>query len=87
MKTIVMILAFMLVGFITQAQSVVLDKDGKLVKTEAKAKTEDKTPDKVYATLDGITYYQGASGGIYCWKTSKKTGKEYKSYVPKKKEE
>ena len=51
---------------------------GKVVKDTTKAV---KTADKVYQVVDGVTFYQGARGGIYCLKVSKKTGKEYKSYV------
>jgi hypothetical protein len=43
-----------------------------------------KAPDKVYKiTPDGIIYYQGSRCGIYTIKTSKKTGKIYKSYIKK----
>lgn len=27
------------------------------------------------------TFYKGSKGGIYYWKTSKKTGKQYKAYI------
>jgi hypothetical protein len=53
--------------------------NGAIVKDTAKTKTV-KT-DKVYQKIDGVTFYQGAKGGIYYWKTSKKTGKKYKSYL------
>lgn len=65
------------------AQSFRIDEKGVITKT-AEA---DKVPDKVYTTIDSTTFYQSKSGAIYYWKVSKKTGKEYKVYVPKKKEE
>lgn len=41
---------------------------------------------EVYKDKEGKTYtvYVGARGGKYILKTSKKTGKEYKYYLPKK---
>jgi hypothetical protein len=59
--------------------------NGKVVEskkdTTAKAK---KVADPVYQIVDGVTFYKGDKGGVYCWKTSKKTGKQYKSYVSTK---
>jgi hypothetical protein len=55
--------------------------NGSIVKVE-KAKA-DSVVDQVVGTRDGITFYQGARGGIYYWKTSSKTGKLHKVYLKK----
>lgn len=66
---------------VCHAQSYSLAADGKLVKTEKVTTSSTKAPDKIYATQDGITFYQGSKGAVYYWKTSAKTGKKYKVYV------
>jgi len=82
MKTNLLVLLFFVVlSFIANqacAQSYTMKND-QIVKTEKSVKT--KAPDKVYTVQDGITFYVGSKGGIYYWKTSKKTGKTYKVYV------
>ena len=65
---------------VCHAQQYVM-KGNDIVKVE-KSETA-KAPDKVVATKDGITFYQGPKGGVYYWKTSKKTGKPYKCYLKK----
>ena len=52
----------------------------KVVKIET-TKDTTKKADKVFSVVDGKTFYKGPKGGIYYWKKSKKTGKNYKVYV------
>jgi len=49
--------------------------------TDTSPITKVKPADKVYQVHNGVTFYQGAKGGVYYWKKSKKTGKAYKCYV------
>lgn len=65
---------------VCNAQTYTLN-DGKLVKASKATTSATKAPDKIYATQDGITFYQGSKGAVYYWKTSAKTGKKYKVYV------
>ena len=58
-------------------------KNGAITKVIKDTTTKAKVADKVYGTKDGITFYQGAKGGIYYWKTSSKTNKPYKCYLKK----
>lgn len=67
-----------------QAQTLMLDKNNKIVEMP-KAQTTAKKADPVHSIVKGVTYYQGPKGGVYCWKVSKKTGEKYKSYLPKNK--
>ena len=57
--------------------------DGKVTPTAAAPKAP-KAADPVYQVVDGRTFYLGSKGGVYEWKVSKKTGKEYKSYLSTK---
>jgi hypothetical protein len=61
----------------TPRTSYSLDAQGNVV---AKSKAT-KAADSVYQVVNGVTFYKGSKGSIYCLKVSKKTGKEYKSYV------
>jgi hypothetical protein len=70
-----------LFAFNCSAQTYKLDKAGNITKIDTVKKKKVKQPDKVYKIVDGVTFYKGAKGGIYYWKTSKKTGKLYKCYV------
>jgi len=51
----------------------------KVIKIEKTDTT--KKADKVFSVVDGKTFYKGSKGGVYYWKKSKKTGKDYKCYV------
>lgn len=62
-------------------QSYKIGQDGKVIIT--KSVKAAKQPDKLVAEVDGVKYYQGAKGGVYCWKVSKKTGQQYKAYLKK----
>jgi len=61
------------------------NNNGKIEKTTKSNNVVVKTPDSVFAVKDGITFYKGSKGGVYYFKVSKKTGKQYKCYVPTKK--
>lgn len=54
--------------------------NGTIVLNKTKADTT-KAQEKVYARIDGITYYIGAKGGVYYYRVSKKTGEKYKCYL------
>ena len=70
---------------VCNAQSYTLADNGKIVATPTSTTATTKTPDKVYQVVDGKTFFQGAKGGVYYYKTSAKTGKQYKVYVSKPK--
>ena len=80
MKKILLIALIAFIGLGVQAQTYKLDKTGNITKVDSTTKRV-KTPDKVYKVVDGITFYQGQKGGVYYYKTSKKTNKQYKCYV------
>jgi len=81
MKRLILIVLVAFIGISTQAQTYKLNKStGAITKVDS-TKKKVKTPDKVYKIVDGVTFYKGAKGGIYYYKTSKKTGKTYKCYV------
>lgn len=79
MKTTLMIIAFVIAGLTVNAQSYKVQGD-KVVKIET-TKDTTKKADKVFSVVDGKTFYKGSKGGVYYWKKSKKTGKDYKVYV------
>lgn len=84
MKKFIIILLLLIGGISAQAQTTFTkDVNGNLVpKTEVKAKEPAKdTGMKV--TIKEIEYpvYQGSKGGYYILRISKKSGKEYKSYI------
>lgn len=82
-----LILAAILYGFTSQAQSVKparfkMDKNGKIqVDTARTRKGTIKHIDSIFQIVDGITFYKGARGAVYYWRTSKKTGQPYKCYI------
>jgi hypothetical protein len=64
----------------------ILRKEAKLTKQpELQPPTTIRTSpgDSIYIDSKGDTFplHIGPKGGFYIWKTSKKTGKEYKSYI------
>jgi len=86
--TISFVLVILLsIVFESNAQSkVTLDKDGNYVTTASKVDTPTvlwKTTGKYFIGADGIRYAvcQGSKGGLFYFKTSKKTGQEYKVYI------
>lgn len=90
MKKIVILLMLVLIGFYAGARTEHKIVGNKIVAVEVKADTSAKaaTATKTqytYVDKDGKTYpvYRGAKGGLYILRVSKKTGKEYKYYLPK----
>ncbi len=80
MKTI-FLFSFMFLSLILSAQdSFKVDSAGKVVQIKI---TQPKQPDKVIQVIDTVKYYQGAKGGVYYLRKSKKTGKTYKCYLKK----
>ena len=76
MKKLLIVLSISLLSVgTTFAQKFEL-KAGKIVSTSTKKQA--KQPDKVFAKVDGVTFYQGPRGGIYYFKANGK-----KSYVKK----
>jgi len=72
-----------LFGFNASAQSYKLDNNNKVIQVSKDSTV--KQADKVHSIVNGVTFYVGQKGGVYCWKVSKKTGKKYKYYLPKQK--
>ena len=58
-------------------------KDYVPIKRQSVVNTDSTTTDTY--TISSIKYpvFKSKSGAIYIWKTSKKTGKKYKYYLPK----
>lgn len=63
-------------------------KDGDNFRVE-QTTNNDKLTRFTYTDSKGNTYpvYQSSTGKFFVWKTSKKTGKEYKYYLPKEVQE
>lgn len=80
-KLIIIVAATLLLCTQAQAGKTYKVDNGKVVSVLAKTDTVSKKKDKVFQVVDGITFYQGSKGGIYYYRTSKKTGKPYKYYV------
>ena len=79
MKKLIVIL-FLCISIQGIGQKVVADKDGNY---HSVAKAEDKATGKVYIDKDGTKYpaYVNSKDKPYVIRKSKKTGKEYKSYL------
>ncbi len=71
-----------LFSFSCSAQSYKLDANNKVIQV-TKDTNKVKQPDPVHSVVNGVTFYTGSKGGVYFWKTSKKTGKKYKVYMTK----
>ena len=85
MKRIVITLLACIALFGASAQTTTTTHKADKAKTE-KVNTQGKKAVKNNGTLTKHTYkgypvYQGAKGGYYVIRTSKKTGNEYKQYV------
>lgn len=85
MKRIVITLLACIALFGASAQTTTTTPKADKAKTE-KVNTQGKKAIKNNGTLTKHTYkgypvYQGAKGGYYVIRTSKKTGNEYKQYV------
>ena len=69
-----------LAGFNCSGQSYKLDANNKIVVVQ-KDTAKVKQADKVHSIVNGVTFYTGPKGGVYYWRKSKKTGKDYKVYM------
>ncbi len=69
-----------LFAFNSFGQSYKLDANNKVIEVK---KDTVKKADPVHSVVNGVTFYTGSKGGVYFWKTSKKTGKKYKVYMTK----
>ncbi len=67
-----------LFSFNSFGQSYKLDANNKVIQVK---KDTVKKADPVHSVVNGVTFYTGSKGGVYFWKTSKKTGKKYKVYM------
>lgn len=86
MKRILNILLVALIAAFTatmaQAQNVV--RNGNTFTQQSKPKTEAKVTQYMYIDRDGVKYpiYLSSKGKAFIIKTSKKTGKQYRQYLP-----
>lgn len=78
MLIVATIVALLLCGTVSAQKYTV--KNGTVVVSPVTHDTT-KVADKVFASKDGKTFYISTRGSVYYWKTSKKTGKQYKCYV------
>lgn len=90
MKKIFALLVLALISLCANARVEHKVVGNKIVAVEVKADSSAKAPTATktqytYVDKDGKTYpvYRGAKGGLYILRVSKKTGKEYKYYLPK----
>ena len=82
---IALIIAAALLSMTSGAQKYTVTKSGEIKTATAKADTVKKADTCIKIMPDGTKIYKGAKGGIYYWRTSSKTGQQYKSYLPKEK--
>ena len=70
-----------------KAQNVV--RNGNTFTQQSKPKTEAKVTQYTYIDRDGVKYpiYLSSKGKYFIIKTSKKTGKQYRQYLPKVEEQ
>lgn len=77
MKKIIVTIVCAFVFMITSAQEFVAPSKAKSVYTDTTTTYTYKCPEMTYKV------YKSKSGAFYIWKTSKKSSKLYKSYLPK----
>jgi hypothetical protein len=85
MKKIILAIAMLLtIGAQAQTQKYQINGNNIVAVSQTKVKKEAQKTSYTY-TIKGKTYevYQGAKGSYYIIRTSAKTGKEYKYYLPK----
>lgn len=60
-------------------------KESDFSKSNKTEQFTDSTTNVVWETKEGnkLAVYKSKNGAYYVWRTSKKTGKLYKSYLPK----
>jgi hypothetical protein len=85
MKKIILTIAMLLtIGAQAQTQKYQINGNNIVAVSQTKVKKEAQKTSYTY-TIKGKTYevYQGAKGSYYIIRTSAKTGKQYKYYLPK----
>lgn len=85
MKKIILAIAMLLtIGAQAQSQKYQINANNIVAVSQAKQKKEAQKTSYTY-TIKGKTYevYQGAKGSYYIIRTSAKTGKDYRYYLPK----
>jgi uncharacterized protein YpmB len=85
MKKIILAIAMLLtIGAQAQTQKYQINGNNIVAVSQTKAKKEAQKTSYTY-TIKGKIYevYKGAKGSYYIIRTSAKTGKEYKYYLPK----
>lgn len=90
MKKLLFILCLILLGGITvKAQEVVRNGNTFTEVSKKKQKEAFKTTPYTYVASDGTKYpiYISSKGKYFIIRTSKKTGKEYRQYLPKVQEQ
>lgn len=83
MKKFILISFVILLGIIANAQ--VVKEGNTFTQTKTEKVTKVKKTQYTYKDSKGIEYpiYTSSRGSLYVIKVSKKTGKEYKYYLPK----
>lgn len=78
------LLIALLVGFVMLLASPKISAKDYVAQTKQSVEYTDSTTTDTY-TIKNEKYnvYKSKSGAFYIWKTSKKTGKKYKYYLPK----
>lgn len=78
------LLKILLIGFIILLLKANLSAKDYVAPTKLSVEYTDSTTIDTY-TINNNKYnvYKSKSGAFYIWKTSKKTGKKYKYYLPK----
>lgn len=86
MKHIIILLTALLMSVVGYADVV---REGNIITTTKTTSVNDKPIDILYQDKQGKqhTIYQSKNNSFYIMKTSKKTGKEYKYYLPKELQE
>lgn len=86
MKYIITLLVTLLMSVASYADVV---REGNVYIVKTTTTVNDKSLDIFYQDKTGNQYliYQSSKGSLYVIKTSKKTGKEYKYYLPKELQE
>lgn len=89
MKKLFLIVCLALLGSAVYAQEVVRNGNTFTQTSKKKAKEAFMTTPYTYVASDGIKYpiYISGSGKYFIIRKSKKTGKEYRQYLPKVQEQ
>ena len=81
---IVLMLGFLVLSQHTKAQNVTLKGKTFIASKDSSRKSQSVKTDYVYVDTDNVSYpvYLSKNGKAYILRTSKKTGKEYRKYLP-----